>query len=513
MTAGPGSSGLMVCGTTSNSGKTTVVAGLCRLMARRGLRVAPFKAQNMANNSAATASGHEIGRAQAWQAYAAGVEPEVAMNPILLKPTGPARSQVVLMGRPLGDVAAADYHRRKPEFLTEVLAALADLRSRHDLVILEGAGSPAEINLLDRDIVNLRIAREAGLPAIVVGDIDLGGVWAALYGTVALLPPEYRSLVKGFVVNKFRGDPTLLGDAGPKLEARCGVPTIGVVPYLTGPVFDGEDAVLLERPAAALLERPDAAAGPEAPASGDLIDVAVVRFPHIANFTDLDPLTIEPSVRVRFVEDVAALGRPDLVILPGSKSTVADLRWLTSRGLAGEIAESPATVLGICAGYQMLGRRIEDPAGAEATAGTTVDGVGLLAATTRFEGTKVTRLRSGSSAEGWRVSGYQIHHGRVSAAAPWLHLAGTPDGTVGKNDAGAKVYGTTLHGIFESDEFRRRFLAGVAERVGKRFVSSSGLSFAQARDAAIDRIADAIEANVDMKAIDRIIGGGAGGVR
>lgn len=494
----------MVCGTTSNSGKSTLVAGLCRVMARRGLKVAPFKAQNMANNSAATPSGHEIGRAQAWQAHAAGVEPEVAMNPILLKPTGTARSQVVLMGRPLGEVAAVDYHRRKPEFLAVVLEALADLRSRHDLVLLEGAGSPAEINLLDRDIVNLRIAREAGLPSIVVGDIDLGGVWAALYGTVALLPDEYRSLVKGFVVNKFRGDPALLGDAGPSLEARCGVPTIGVVPHLSGPVLDGEDALLLERPPVDDGTDPAGVAG----SASDVLDVAVVRFPHIANFTDLDPLTIEPSVRVRFVEDAAALGRPDLVVLPGSKSTVADLRWLSNRGLASEIAKSGGTVLGICAGYQMLGRSIEDRVGAEAPVGTVVDGLGLLDASTRFEGTKVTRQRSGSSAEGWAVSGYQIHHGRVSADTPWLALAGAADGARGKSGAGAEIYGTTLHGIFESDEFRREFLGVVARKAGKRHSSSTGPSFAQAREAAIDRIADAIEAHVDMKAIDRIIADG-----
>ena len=343
----------MVCGASSNAGKSTLVAGICRHYARRGLRAAPFKAQNMANNSSVTASGHEIARAQAWQAMAAGVEADVAMNPVLLKPTGSNRCQVVVMGRPVGIMSAVEYHRYKPELLGTVLAALQDLRSRFDVVVLEGAGSPAEINLLDSDIVNLHLAHAAGIPALIVGDIDLGGVFAALYGTVALLPDEYRRLVRGFVINKMRGDPGLLLDGPAMLEERCGVPTIGVIPWSAGPEIDSEDSLALERPLG------------EATSGGgdgnDLLDVAVVRLPHIANFTDIDPLRVDPCVALRWVDDPRAVGRPDLLVLPGSKSTIADLQWLRERGLDRSITTARGTVLGICAGYQMLGRLIEDP--------------------------------------------------------------------------------------------------------------------------------------------------------
>ena len=317
----PPGGALMVCGTTSNAGKTTVVAGLCRLLARAGVRVAPFKAQNMALNSVVTPSGHEIGRAQGLQAAAAGVEPTPEMNPILLKPTHDASCQVVVHGKPIGAMTAAEYHRLTPRLLPLVLESLADLRAGFDVVLCEGAGSPAEINLLDHDIVNLRVAVEADIPAIIVGDIDLGGVFAALYGTLALLPEHYSRLVHGFVINKFRGDPALLLDGCAQLQTRTGVPTLGILPYLDGLALDAEDSLSL---------RPDAGGAPGG------IDVAVVRLPRIANFTDLDPLRCEPGVSVRFVETPAALGRPDLVVLPGTKSTVGDLavvarRWGSTR--------------------------------------------------------------------------------------------------------------------------------------------------------------------------------------
>ena len=487
----------MVCGTTSNAGKTTVVAGLCRHYARRGLRVAPFKAQNMANNSAVTPSGHEIGRAQAWQAAAAGASPEVAMNPVLLKPTGPGRSQVVVMGRPAGVMTAVEYHRRKPELLETVLGALDDLRRRYDVVILEGAGSPAEINLLDHDIVNLRVAHEAGIPAVVVGDIDLGGVFAALFGTVALLPDHYRPLVRGFVVNKFRGDPSLLAGAAETLEARCGVPTLGVLPWLDGDALDGEDAMILER----------APAGATTLPPGGLLDVAVVRFPHLANFTDLDPLRVEPGVSVRFVDDERSVGRPDLLVLPGSKATVADLAWLRSRGLDRAVAACPTTVLGICAGYQMLGRRIEDPDGVESAA-PTVEGLGLLDATTRFGAGKVTRLRRGR-ALGRAVYGYQIHHGRVRATGPALVAleGGESDGCVGTTVAGGTVYGTTLHGLLDDDDYRAVLLAAVAQRAGTTVVGRG--AFEATRQQRIDAVADAVEAHLDLAALDGLVAAGA----
>ena len=480
----------MVCGTSSDAGKSHLVTGICRLLSRRGLKVAPFKAQNMALNSYVTPSGHEIGRAQGVQALAAGVEPEVAMNPILLKPTGERTSQVVVLGRAVAHLDAAAYHQMKPELLATVLDALADLRSRFDVVVCEGAGSPSEINLLDHDIVNLRVAAEADLPAIVVGDIDRGGVFAALYGTVQLLPERYRRLVKGFVINKFRGDPTLLADGLDELERRTGVPTLGVVPYVHDVALDAEDSLALEG------VRPTAERG----AVADALDIAVVRLPRISNFTDLDALAIEPGVSVRLVDHPAALGDPDLVVLPGSKATVADLDWLRGRGFDRAIARTDVIVLGICAGYQMLGRQICDDV--ESGRGT-VEGLGVLDAETAFAAEKVTRQRRGV-AMGQRVRGYEIHHGittRGPAAAGWVHLDdvhGTGDD--GAVDSSAGALGTALHGLFEEDAFRAAFLIEVARRRGKTFVPA-GVSFSAAREAQFDRLADLVDAHLDLQAV------------
>jgi adenosylcobyric acid synthase len=479
----------MVCGTTSDAGTSRVVTGLCRSLARRGVRVAPFKAQNMALNSYVTASGQEIGRAQGVQALAAGVEPEVDMNPILLKPTGERTSQVVVLGKPVGHLDAAAYHAAKPGLRHTVLEALERLQARFDVVVLEGAGSPAEINLLEHDIVNLSVAAAVGAPALVVGDIDRGGVFAALYGTHALLPDHLRRLVRGFVINKFRGDPGLLASGLAALEARTGVPTLGVLPFVEGLDLDAEDSLALP------------AAGPR-PAGVGALDVAVVRFPRISNFTDFDALAVEPGVSVRFVEHPAALGRPDLAVLPGTKATVADLDWLRRRHFP-EALQDCTTVLGICGGYQMLGRTIDDPV--ESGAGT-VDGLGWLPVDTRFLPTKVTRQRRGT---GWGrpLTGYQIHHGRISTARPWLALddgwGAEPDGAASPD---GRVLGTTLHGLFESDGFRRAFLAEVARRRGKAYVASE-TSFPQEREALFDRLADLLEAHLDMAAVDALIAG------
>ncbi len=491
----------MVCGTGSDAGKSHVVAGLCRLFARRGAKVAPFKAQNMALNSYVTALGHEIGRAQAIQAIAAGVEPEVAMNPILLKPTGERTSQVVVNGTPIGQMSALEYHEAKPGLLATVLAALADLRGRFDVVIAEGAGSPAEINLLDYDIVNLRVAAEAGFPAIVVGDIDRGGVFAALYGTVALLPERYRRLVRGFVINKLRGDPELLGSGLAELERRCGVPTLGVLPFVHDVALDAEDSLALD------------AWHPRSPgpAVADPLDVAAIRFPRIANFTDLDALAIEPGVAVRLVEDAGALGDPDLVVLPGTKATVADLEWLRGRGLDRALEacrRRGTTILGLCGGYQMLGHRILDEV--ESKHGE-VAALGLLDVETVFEATKTTRQRRGR-ALGARVSGYEIHHGRTErgpASCGWIRL----EDALGDEEEGAcapgdgSVLGTSLHGLFEEDAFRAAFLEQVARRRAKCF-ASAGVSFGAARTAQLDRLADLLEAHLDLAALDELIGSG-----
>lgn len=486
---GPGLRGaLHVSGCTSDAGKSTVVAGLCRLLARNGVSVAPFKAQNMALNSYVTRTGDEIGRAQGAQALAAGLEPTVAMNPILLKPTGERTSQVVVMGQPIGVMTAAEYHEHKPELRRLVLESLAALREEFDVVLCEGAGSPTEINLLAHDIVNLSIARDGGMRSIVVGDIDRGGVFAHLFGTVALLPDELRATVGGFVINRFRGDPVLLGDGMDQLEQACGVPTLGVLPMLAGMWLDGEDSVALGVPI------PSAG-----PALADPLDVVAIRLPQLSNYTDLDALALEPGVSVRYVADAASIGRPDLVVIPGSKETVSDLGWLRAQGIDRAIEASGAEVLGICAGYQLLGASITDEV--ESGAGA-VAGLGWLPdVVTTFGPEKVLRQH-----DGHRASGYQIHHGRVAAPAGggWVPLDDGDEGTV-RSDG--RVRGTTLHGLFEHDAFRSRFLTGLAERRGKRF-EGTGIVFADARAARFDRIADAIEHHLDLAALAALIAEG-----
>jgi adenosylcobyric acid synthase len=497
---------LLVCGTTSDAGKSFVVAGLCRLLARRGVRVAPFKAQNMALNAAVTGDGAEIGHAQWVQAVAAGVPPEAAMNPVLLKPTSDRASQVVVMGRATGVQTAAEYHESKRTLLPIVLEALAGLRARFDVVICEGAGSPAEINLLDGDIVNLPLAQAAGLPAIVVGDIDRGGVFASLYGTVALLPDDLRACVRGFVVNKLRGDPALLGDACADLERRCGVPTLGVVP-MAPPAdvadIDNEDSLALDR----------AAAGPEgapgARAVVDELDVAALRWPRVSNAGDVDPLRLEPGVRVRWVRSVAELGRPDLVVLPGSKNTRGDLDWFHDTGLAAAVERSEAAVVAVCAGLQMVGGRIDDPDGVEGPPGGD-KGLGWLPVTTDFRGEKVLDRPGGAAvdgpAAGQPLAGYRIHHGRVFAgagAAAWL--VGDDGNPLGWWHG--RVAGTTVHGLFESDGFRAGVLAWAAERSGKQW-APGGLDFDAARRARLDRIADLLEAHLDLDRVAALIAEG-----
>jgi adenosylcobyric acid synthase len=547
---------LMVCGTTSDAGKSFVVAGLCRLLARRGVSVVPFKAQNMALNASVTRDGAEIGHAQWVQAIAAGVEPEAAMNPVLLKPTSDRSSQVVVMGRPTGVQSAAEYHESKRALFPLVLDALADLRRRFDVVICEGAGSPAEINLLDGDIVNLPLARAAGLPAIVVGDIDRGGVFASLYGTVAVLPDDLRASVRGFVVNKLRGDPALLGDACADLERRCGVPTLGVLPHVGVADIDNEDSLALDRtdpepptvgigPTDGHDDDQGGAVGPTD--GGDVLDVAAVRWPRVSNAGDLDPLRLEPRVRVRWVQSVTELGRPDLVVLPGSKNTRGDLAWFRATGLADAVDRSDAAVVAVCAGLQMVGDTIDDPDGVEGPPGRD-QALGWLPVTTAFRGDKVLDRPTGSSATGpgagRTVAGYRIHHGRVAslpgAAVPWLVRDDTSGGGVGRDrtdgdttggdpaSGGAgddtagdetsgdraggevlgwhrgRVAGTTLHGLFERDGFRADVLAWAAARAGKRWVAGD-VDFAASRLARLDRIADTLEAHLDLERLSSLI--------
>jgi adenosylcobyric acid synthase len=497
----------MVCGTTSDAGKSTIVAGLCRLLARHGVSVAPFKGQNMSLNSVVTSEGAEIGRAQWLQAVAAGAEPEAAMNPVLLKPTSERGSQVIVMGRPLQTSEAADYQRSKAGLVPIVDAALADLRARFDVVICEGAGSPAEINLLDHDIVNLGLAVRAGIPAVVVGDIHRGGVFAHLFGTVAVLPEELRRSVHGFVINMFRGDPDLLGDAMAQLEARCGVPTLGVLPFVPGLVLDAEDS--LHR-MGTLLHQP---LGP----GEEQLDVVVLRLPRLSNFTDFDPFLVERGVAVRFVDHPSALGDPDLVVLPGTKSTVADLEWVRSSGLLAAIetrrrGAMPPVVLGVCGGFQMLGRTIEDPGAVESAVPST-PGLGWLPLVTRFAADKTTRLRQSTDRGGSLVQGYEIRHGRTGVLdgwTPWLELAdpGGADDVESARDPDALVFGTSLHGLFEEDRFRAAFLSAVAAARGRNW-RPTGASFAAARENQIDRVADACAAHLDLPALWRLVERGA----
>ena len=480
---------LLVAGTTSDAGKSVLTAGICRWLARQGVKVAPFKAQNMSLNSMVTPDGAEIGRAQAMQAAACGIPPEAAMNPVLLKPGSDHTSQVVLMGEPVADVSALSYQDLKPQLEAAVGDAFADLRSRFDVVICEGAGSPAEINLRTNDITNMGLATRLGLPVIVVGDIDRGGVFASLFGTLAVLSAADQSLIAGFVVNKFRGDRRLLEPGVEMLRQLTGRPTLGVVPWLDGLWLDVEDSLdLASRPA-----------GGTAPAGADTLRVAVVRLPRLSNFTDVDALAAEPGVVVRLVTRPDELRDADLVVLPGSKATVADLQWLRATGLAaavGERAAAGGAVLGVCGGFQMLARTITDDV--ECRSGT-VPGLGLLPTEVRFGHRKILGRPQGS-ALGEDVVGYEIHHGvvAVDGGDPFL------DGCV----AGS-VWGTTWHGIFENDGFRRAFLRAVAANAGRDFDPAPDVSFAAIREQRLDALGDLIAEHLDTAALRTLIDRGA----
>jgi len=479
---------LLVAGTTSDAGKSVVTAGICRWLARRGVKVAPFKAQNMSLNSYVTPDGAEIGRAQAMQAAACGLEPTADMNPILLKPGGDRRSQVVVLGEPIADVDVLDYRAHRDRLREIALAALDRLRAAHDVVICEGAGSPAEINLREGDIANMGLARAAGLPVIVVGDIDRGGVFAALYGTVALLEPADQALVAGFVINKFRGAAELLAPGLDMLRGLTGRPVYGVLPWHDGLWLDAEDSL-------ALAARPPAAAGG---GNRGTLRVAVVRLPRISNFTDADALAAEPGVLVRFVTSPWEAADADLLVLPGTRATVADLAWLRRTGLAEVVAaraRAGRPVLGICGGYQMLARAIRDEV--ESGAGE-VDGLGLLPATVEFRPVKTLGRPSGEG-YGHPVTGYAIHHGVVTATGGEPFPGGCRSGA---------VWGTSWHGLLENDGFRRAFLAEVAAAAGRDFTPAPDTSFAALREARLDVLGDLVERHLDTAALLRLLENG-----
>jgi len=499
------SGGLLVAGTTSDAGKSVLTAGICRWLARRGVSVAPFKAQNMSNNSAVcvnptTGEGAEIGRAQAMQAAAAGITPDPRMNPVLLKPGSDRSSQVVLLGRPYADADALSYQELKAGLRTHVLEAYDSLRAEYDVVICEGAGSPTEINLREGDLANLGLARARELATVVVGDIDRGGVFAAFHGTVALLEPEDQALISAFIINRFRGDPALLDPALGMIRELSGRPTLGVLPYLRDLWIDAEDSLSLE--AAGPI-----AAKPPLPGSAPLT-VTVVQLPRVSNFTDVDALRLEPGVEVSFTTSPRGIAEADLVLIPGTKSTVADLRWMRSRGIADAIAARHAkggAILGVCGGYQMLGHTIEDEV--ESHAGH-VEGLGLLPVRTTFAEQKTLARPTGHALGAPISTAYEIHHGLVEVfgGTPLMTETAEPGSRALDGCVAGPVLGTLWHGALESDVFRAALLDWVASKSGGGPVRPrSGVEFAAARAAQFDRLADAVDEHVDTAALLRLI--------
>lgn len=495
----PRTPAVMILGTHSSAGKSLIVTALCRILARRGYRVAPFKAQNMSNNAGVTAAGGEMGRAQIVQAEAAGVEPHTDMNPVLLKPEADHRSQVILNGKVYGYIDSKNWFDLKRRLWPEVQAAYRRLAARFDVIVLEGAGSPAEINLKAGDMVNLRMARFAHAPALLVGDIDRGGVFAALAGTMLLLEPEERAMIKGFLINKFRGDVRLLGNALEVLREKAfGVPTLGVIPFITDLFIPDEDAVSLERVANQPLDN-----------SGPVIDIVVPYLPHISNFDEFDPLVAEPGVRVRFVRRAEEVGQPHAIILPGSKAVIADLAWLRRQGLDEAIMGAHARgaqVIGICGGFQMMGRELVDPLGTEGGPGV-FPGLGLLPTRTVYGPKKHTFRSLMRLHDGQLVAGYEIHTGETTllgGVQPFgviVRRGGraehAPDGA---HTSDASRWGTHLHGLFENVGFRHAWLASLGWRRSRQ------RSARPPRFAAYDHLADVVETSIDMDAILRIIG-------
>ena len=497
---------IMIQGTASNSGKSFLAAALCRIFRQDGLRAAPFKSQNMALNSFITREGLEMGRAQVMQAEAAGVEPSVRMNPILLKPTSDMGSQVIVNGEVRGVMRAADYFRYKKELIPDILRAYESLAAEYDVIVLEGAGSPAEINLKDGDIVNMGMARMVHAPVLLAGDIDRGGVFASLYGTVALLDEAEQEQIAGLVINKFRGDPAILRPGLSQLEALTRKPVLGVVPML--PVeLDDEDS---------LSSRLDSRTG------GGPVDVAVIRLPRLSNFTDFIPLEQEPLLSVRYVTSRAQLGVPDLVILPGTKNTMADLLWLRQSGLEGAIvrlAASGTPVLGVCGGYQMLGERLCDPDGAEE--GGELRGMGLLPTETVFRTQKTRTQAVGtvgalpgffSCLSSLPLAGYEIHMGETAHTAPVSPFCTlTPLGAEPKADGAVRgsVCGTYLHGLFDEGAARTLALALAAKKGVAAADDGSRQSLAAFKEEQYNRLADGVRQSLDMEAVYRILERGA----
>ncbi|WP_448514621.1 cobyric acid synthase [Parathermosynechococcus lividus] len=486
---------LMIVGTTSHAGKSLLTAVLCRWLAQHGCRVTPFKGQNMALNAYVTSEGGEIGYAQAVQAWAAGVEPEVAMNPILLKPQGNMTSQVILNGHSAGVTEAANYYRDYfDRGWQAITTALRELQERFDWIVCEGAGSPAEVNLKHRDLTNMRVAKYLKAPTILVADIDRGGVFAHIVGTLMLLDPDERALIRGVVINKFRGQRSLLESGLKWLEETTGVPVLGVIPWLD-----------LHHPAEDSLDLLD----PRPQRAADL-QIAVVRLPRIANFTDVDPLLAEPTVSLRFCSPSDPLGNPDAVIVPGTKTTIADLQVLRETGMAQQLQEYAAqggTILGICGGWQLLGETIADPEGLEGCQGVHV-GLGLMPLQTHLTPKKITQQRQTRSLvfpSDTPIHGYEIHHGQSTYTATvgdWQMLFETPE--LGCVNTARTLWGTYLHGLFENGSWRRHWLNQLRSRRQLPPLSTAIPDYATERDRQLDRLTDAVMAHLNLEPVCKL---------
>jgi adenosylcobyric acid synthase len=489
---------LMIQGSSSSAGKSLMVTALCRIYARRGIKIAPFKAQNMSNNAAVCSDGSEIGRAQALQAAASGIAPTSDMNPVLIKPEADSRSQIILMGRPWQTLEARSYYEKKKILWEYVTQSLDRLRETHELVIIEGAGSPVELNLKRGDIVNMAVARYAQAPVLLVGDIDRGGIFAQLLGTLWLLDPEERNLLRGFIINKFRGDLSLFDDGIQIIEQKGGIPVLGVVPYLPGLSLPDEDAVSVE-----------VASRAAQPATTSQTDIAILALPRIANFDDFDSLRAEPGVHIRHIDSLEGLGNPHAIIIPGTKSTMADLYWLRQTGLAEAVikfANNGGEVVGICGGYQMLGQSIHDPHSVESKNNST-DGLGLLPVVTTFAQEKATyqvhaKILNFASLAGEMIQGYEIHMGETKSQTHWLEILSRSgeqvkvlDGSISSN---GKVWGCYLHGLFANDSFRHAWLTHLGWQ-GE--ITSQLARFKES----LEELANAVEDALSMDLLEKII--------
>lgn len=500
---------LMILGAGSDVGKTLLVTALCRIFRQDGLRVAPFKAQNMALNSFITAAGGEMGRAQVVQAQAAGLLPHVDMNPILLKPSRGVGCQVILEGKIYGNLNSEEYYRRKPFLMRLVMACFRRLAEAHELIILEGAGSAIELNLRRSDLVNFAMAKKVGAAALLTADIDRGGVFAATIGSFRLLTPSERRLLKGFIINKFRGDPELFRDGVEIIERRTRRPVLGVMPYLSGLVLPEEDSVPLGR-------KNDAAPVTATPRR---LAIGVVRLPHISNYTDFDPLEQEPEVHLRYLDETRPWDAFDLLILPGTKSTISDLRFLKETGLAEKIqtfARAGGRVVGICGGYQMLGREVRDPLGLEGQPGAE-PGLGLLPGVTTMAGvkttTQVTGEALGTPGAGLTISGYEIHLGVTDIKGPGRPALaitsrnGQPvESTDGWVNPEGRVFGAYVHGLFESDPYRRAFLQELRQTRGLGTADGPELSWQAFQEEQLDRLAAEVRRHLDLAKIRALVG-------